>query len=845
MYTNESPTRSFYAAVPSPWVFANKYLFYNKLNNPMRISFDWLKTLIPTDKPAAEIGALLTGSGLEVESLEELESIPGGLRGLVLGTVLTCAAHPDANKLSLTTVDVGDGTSRQIVCGAPNVATGQRVVVALEGAMLYPAQGEPSKIKKSKIRGAASEGMICAEDEIGLGTSHAGIMVLETALPNGTPAADYFGLGSDTVFEIGLTPNRADAASHYGVARELRALLRQPCHLPDVSGFTAPASAVTNIAVTIEDAAACPRYAGLLLENVHVGPSPEWLQRRLRSIGLSPINNVVDVTNFVLHELGQPLHAFDADQITGSQIRVKRAEAGEKFTTLDGTERTLKAEDLVVADAHGAPMALAGVFGGKTSGVSETTTRVFLESAYFGPATVRRTSQTHQLKTDASFRFERGTDPDMVPVALQRAALLLQEIAGATVAAPVVDEYPGPVLPATVRLRLPRVERLVGQYIAPERIRQILTDLDIKIAEEDPDLGDQDTWLLTVPPHKVDVTREADIIEEILRIYGYNNVALRANNSASFLARFPNPDPEVTRLKIASLLSGQGFSEVLTNSLTNSAYFDKEGEVNNSLVRILNYNSVELNAMRPTLLHSGLEIIRHNLNRRQRDLKLYEFGKTYAQTEGGKYQEKNKLVLYLTGNAAGETWQHKSEKAAFQDLAGAVQQVLAALGFAGATSQPAQHEYLAGGLALLVHNQPVAQLGAVAAPVLKRLDVTQPVWYAELDWDALSKKYKPTLVARELSKFPEVRRDLSIVVDSSVSFDQLRQIAQRTEKKLLQSINVFDVYAGENLGTGKKSYSVSFTLQDFAQTLSEQAIDQVMQRLIGQFEKQAGALIRR
>ena len=845
MYTNESPTRSFYAAVPSPWVFANKYLFYNKLNNPMRISFDWLKTLIPTDKPAAEIGALLTGSGLEVESLEELESIPGGLRGLVLGTVLTCAAHPDANKLSLTTVDVGDGIPRQIVCGAPNVAAGQRVVVALEGAMLYPAQGEPSKIKKSKIRGAASEGMICAEDEIGLGTSHAGIMVLETALPNGTLAADYFGLGSDTVFEIGLTPNRADAASHYGVARELRALLRQPCHLPDVSGFTAPASAVTNIAVTIEDAAACPRYAGLLLENVHVGPSPEWLQRRLRSIGLSPINNVVDVTNFVLHELGQPLHAFDADQITGSQIRVKRAEAGEKFTTLDGTERTLKAEDLVVADAHGAPMALAGVFGGKTSGVSETTTRVFLESAYFGPATVRRTSQTHQLKTDASFRFERGTDPDMVPVALQRAALLLQEIAGATVAAPVVDEYPGPVLPATVRLRLPRVERLVGQYIAPERIRQILTDLDIKIAEEDPDLGDQDTWLLTVPPHKVDVTREADIIEEILRIYGYNNVALRANNSASFLARFPNPDPEVTRLKIASLLSGQGFSEVLTNSLTNSAYFDKEGEVNNSLVRILNYNSVELNAMRPTLLHSGLEIIRHNLNRRQRDLKLYEFGKTYAQTEGGKYQEKNKLVLYLTGNATGETWQHKSEKAAFQDLAGAVQQVLAALGFAGATSQPAQHEYLAGGLALLVHNQPVAQLGAVAAPVLKRLDVTQPVWYAELDWDALSKKYKPTLVARELSKFPEVRRDLSIVVDSSVSFDQLRQIAQRTEKKLLQSINVFDVYAGENLGTGKKSYSVSFTLQDFAQTLSEQAIDQVMQRLIGQFEKQAGALIRR
>ena len=811
----------------------------------MRISLDWLKTLIPTDKPAAEIGALLTGSGLEVESMEELESIPGGLRGVVLGTVLTCDAHPDADKLSLTTVDVGDGTPRQIVCGAPNVAAGQRVVVALEGAMLYPTQGEPFKIKKSKIRGAASEGMICAEDEIGLGQSHAGIMVLTTELPNGTPAANYFGLGSDTVYEIGLTPNRADAASHYGVARELRALLRQPCHLPDVSGFSAPATAANNISVKIEDETACPRYAGLLLENVQVGPSPEWLQRRLRSIGLNPINNVVDVTNFVLHELGQPLHAFDADQIIGGQIRVKRAEAGEKFLTLDGVARMLKAEDLVIADANGAPMALAGVFGGKTSGVSEGTHRVFLESAYFGPAAVRRTSQTHGLKTDASFRFERGTDPNMVLVALQRAALLLQEVAGATVAAPIVDEYPAPVLPAIVRLRLPRVEQLVGQYIAPERIRQILTDLDIEITEENPDAGDQDTWTLTVPPHKVDVTREADVIEEILRIYGYNNVALRPNNSASFLARFPNPDPEVTRVKVASLLSGQGFSEILTNSLTNSRYFEEEGTPDDSLVRILNYNSVELNVLRPTLLHSGLEVIRHNINRRQRDLKLYEFGKIYTQNENGKYQEKNKLVLYLTGNADGETWQHKSEKAAFQDLAGAVQQVLAALGFGGAAAQPVQHAYLAGGLALLVHNQPVAQLGAVAASVLKRLDVTQPVWYAELDWDALSKKYKPTLVARELPKFPEVRRDLSLVVDAAVTFDQLQQIARRTEKKLLQSINVFDVYAGENLGAGKKSYSVSFVLQDYGQTLSEQAIDQVMQKLIQQFEKQAGALIRK
>jgi phenylalanyl-tRNA synthetase beta chain len=819
----------------------------------MTISFDWLKTLFPTTLPAAEVAALLTGSGLEVEGLEELESIPGGLRGVVLGTVLTCERHPDADKLSLTTVAVGDETPRQIVCGAPNVAAGQRVVVALEGAMLYPSTGEPFKIKKSKIRGAASEGMICAEDEIGLGQSHAGIMVLDTDLPDGTPAADYFGLGSDTVLEIGLTPNRADAASHYGVARELRALLGQPAHLPDVSAFAAPASG-QNISLTIEDDQACPRYAGLLLDNVQVGPSPEWLQRRLRSIGLSPINNVVDVTNFVLHELGQPLHAFDADQVAGAAIRVKRAEAGEKFVTLDGVARTLLADDLVVADAHGAPMALAGVFGGKTSGVSEATTRVFLESAYFAPAVVRRTSQAHGLKTDASFRFERGTDPYMVPTALRRAALLLQEVAGARIAAPVVDEFPHLIPNNQVRLRLDRVSRLIGQEIGEERIREILEGLGIVIEQETAGETTHNShlaphtskeWLLAVPPYKVDVTREADVIEEILRIYGFNNVALRPHNAASFLSPFPNPDPEVVRHKVASLLSGQGFSEILTNSLTNSQYFEKADAPVESLVRILNYNSQDLNVMRPTLLHSGLEVVRHNLNRRQRDLKLYEFGRTYQRTAAGKYQEKTVLGLWLTGAATAETWQHPSQKATFHDAAGAVQQVLAALGHAQPAPQPTQHPYLAGGLTLLVQNQPVGYVGAVSPQVLKRLDVSQPVWYAELDWEWLLKKYKATLTARELPKFPEVRRDLSLVVDKGVTFEQLRTIAQKTEKKLLQGLNVFDVYEGDRLEAGKKSYSVSFTLQDPTQTLTDQAIDQVMQRLIQQFEKQAGALIRK
>ncbi len=816
----------------------------------MTISFDWLKTLFPTPLPAAEVGALLTGSGLEVESLEELESIPGGLRGVVLGTVLTRERHPDADKLSLTTVSVGDATPRQIVCGAPNVAAGQRVVVALEGATLHPTSGEPFKIKKSKIRGVASEGMICAEDEIGLGQSHAGIMVLDTDLPDGTPAAAYFGLGSDVIFEIGLTPNRADAASHYGVARDLRALLGQPAHLPDVSEFATPAAG-ENIRVTIEDEQACPRYAGLLLEAVKVGPSPEWLQRRLRSIGLSPINNVVDVTNFVLHELGQPLHAFDADAITGGHIRVKRAEANEHFVTLDNVARTLSADNLVIADGNGAPMALAGVFGGKTSGVGAGTTRVFLESAYFAPAGVRRTSQAHGLKTDASFRFERGTDPYMVPLALKRAALLLQVVAGARPAAPVVDEFPHPIPNSPVRLRLARVAQLIGQEIPAERIREILTNLDVIIEEEttvEPKHQAPGTkhheWLLQVPPYRVDVTREADVIEEILRIYGFNNVALRPHNSASFLSPFPNPDPEVVRQKVASLLSGQGFSEIITNSLTNSQYFDQPDAPAENLVRVLNYNSQDLNVLRPALLTSGLEVVRHNLNRRQRDLKLYEFGRTYQRAAGG-YPEKTVLGLWLTGNASAETWQHPTRKMTFADAAGAVQQVLAALGHPAPTSQPTQHPSLAGGVGLLVQNQLIGHVGAVAPAVLKRLDVSQPVWYAELDWDWLLKKYRATLVARELPRFPEVRRDLSLVVDKAVTFEQLRAIAQKTEKKLLQSLNVFDTYAGDRLDAGKKSYSVSFTLQDPTQTLTDQAIDQVMQRLIQQFEQQAGALIRK
>jgi len=804
----------------------------------MLISFDWLKQLIATDKPAAEIAALLTGSGLEVEGLELFEIIKGGLQGIVIGEVLTCEKHPDADKLNLTTVDIGTGSPKQIVCGAANVAAGQKVVVATENAVLYPFSGDSFQIKKSKIRGAVSEGMICAEDEIGLGASHAGIMVLETSLSNGTPAAEYFGLSSDTVFEIGLTPNRADAASHYGVARELQALLPTRAQLPDVSAFQI-ANTNRNIAIEIQDTVGCPRYAGLTVSGVKVGESPEWLRNRLRAIGLSPINNVVDVTNYVLHELGQPLHAFDADQITGDKIIVKRAEEGASFVTLDGVERKLKATDLMVCNAD-EPMVMAGVFGGKKSGVSTETTTIFLESAYFQPASVRKTSQTHGIKTDSSFRFERGTDPNMVLYALKRAALLMQEVAGGIVSSEITDVYPQEILPFRVQINIERVHRLIGQHIGAERIRQILTDLQIQITEET-----ETVWALLVPPHKVDVTREADVVEEILRIYGYNNIELKENISTSFLAKFPHPNPDELKEKISNLLSGSGFSEIITNSLTDAAYYENGSETRDEeLVRIVNYNSEELDVMRKTLVFSGLEVLRRNINRKQKDLKLYEFGKVYTKT-GEKYKESQKLVLFVTGNTAAETWSQKSEKASFHYLAGVVQNILVKMARTDYTQQPLQHAYLSAGIAWQKNDVILAQLGLVDEQLCKRLDVKEAVLYAELNWDYLERNYKNQGTFEELAKFPEVRRDLSLVIDKNVTFDQIKLIAQRTERKLLQDINVFSVYEGDKIGADKKAYAISFILLEKSQTLTDKVIDATMNRLMQQFEKQLGAVIRK
>ena len=804
----------------------------------MLISYDWLKDLISIDKPAPEIAALLTDSGLEVEGLETFEVIKGGLQGIVIGEVLTCEKHPDADKLNLTTVDIGNGTPKHIVCGAANVAAGQKVVVATENAVIYPFSGEPFQIKKSKIRGAVSEGMICAEDEIGLGASHAGIMVLTTDLPNGTPAAEYFGLSSDTVLEIGLTPNRADAASHYGVARELQALLPASAKLPDVSGFKV-ANNNRQIAIEIQDAVGCPRYAGLTLTGVKVGESPEWLRNRLRAIGLSPINNVVDVTNYVLHELGQPLHAFDADQITGNKIIVKRAKEGAAFITLDGVERKLRATDLMICNTN-EPMVLAGVFGGKKSGVSSETTSIFLESAYFNSASIRKTSQTHGIKTDSSFRFERGTDPNMVPYALKRAALLIQAVAGGEITSDILDVYPQPVQPFRVKINIERVHRLIGQYIGEERIRKILTDLQVEITEET-----ATDWVLSVPPHKVDVTREADIVEEILRIYGYNNIELKENLATSFLAKFPHPNPDELKEKISNLLTNSGFSEIITNSLTDSAYYEKEADTKaTDLVRIVNFNSEELDVMRKTLVFSGLEVLRRNINRRQKDLKLYEFGKVYTKA-GDKYKENQKLALFLSGNLAAESWSQKQEKVSFHYLAGVVQNILIKMARTDYTVQPLQHDYLNAGISFQKNDVVLAQVGLLDERVGKRLDVKEPIFYAELNWDFLERNYKNQGTFEELAKFPEVRRDLSLVIDKSITFDQIKIIAQRTERKLLTDINVFDVYEGDKIEGGKKAYAISFTLLDKSQTLTDKVIDSTMNRLMQQFEKQLGAVIRK
>jgi len=802
----------------------------------VKISINRLKKYIHLTESAEEIASLLTQSGLEVEGIEEFESVKGGLEGIVIGEVLTCAKHPNADKLSITTVDIGTGVS-PIVCGAPNVAQGQKVLVATVGATLYPSEGESFQIKKAKIRGEVSEGMICAEDELGLGSSHSGILVLDTDLPNGTPASKFIEVGKDQVLEIGLTPNRADAASHLGVARDLKALLNRDLVIDSSPELNVETSG-PSISVTVEDPIDCPRYAGVVVTDLKVGPSPIWLQNFLKALDLEPINNVVDITNFILHDLGQPLHAFDAAKIADGKIIVGKLPKDSKFITLDEKERKLSGEELMIKDAKGG-LCIAGVFGGVDSGVSEGTTSIFLESAYFSPDIIRKGSQYHGLKTDASFRFERGTDPNMPVYALKQAVKLLQEIAGGKVAGELIDKYPAPVEDFVIEVAYGRINRLIGKKIDPAQVKSILESLEIKVENET-----AEGFTAIAKPYRVDVTREADIIEEILRIYGFQNVALSESLRTDYLAEHPVKDLNKLQYRISEILTGQGYYEMITNSLTKSTYAEKSGFLDpGKNVVIFNKLSEDLDVMRQSLLYSGLEVLARNINRRQTDLKYFEFGTVYQHTEEG-YLESRRLSLFLTGKKTAESWLEPTKAFAFADIYATVEGIMEKLHvLPGELSMIETAPYVYG-LKIMMGQKELATIGLLDDKILKQAEVRQEVWYADLNWDLLCKKSKGLQQYQEISKFPEVRRDLSLVIDRKVSYDQVKSVASKVGGKLLKRIGVFDVYQGDKIDADKKAYALSFHLQDQENTLTDKVIDKTMSKLIQAFENEVGALIR-
>ncbi|MEB2781057.1 phenylalanine--tRNA ligase subunit beta [Algoriphagus sp. C2-6-M1] len=802
----------------------------------MKISINRLKKYIPHTESAEEIEALLTQSGLEVEGIEEFVSVKGGLEGIVIGEVLTWEKHPNADKLSITTVDIGTGIS-PIVCGAPNVAKGQKVLVATIGATLYPSEGDSFQIKKAKIRGEVSEGMICAEDELGLGSSHAGIMVLDTDLPNGTPASKFIEVSQDQVLEIGLTPNRADAASHLGVARDLKALLGRDLVMDIAPDLEVGASGPT-IQVEVENTADCPRYAGVVVTDLKVGPSPVWLQNFLKALDLEPINNVVDITNFILHDLGQPLHAFDAAKIPERKIIIGKLPKDTKFITLDEKERKLSGEELMIKDAKGG-LCIAGVFGGVDSGVSDGTTTIFLESAYFSPDIIRKGSQFHGLKTDASFRFERGTDPNMPVYALKMAVKLLQEIAGGKVCSELVDIYPDPINDFVIEVNYGHINRLIGKKIEPSQVKSILESLEIKVENET-----AEGFTAVVKPYRVDVTREADIIEEILRIYGFHNVALSENLRTDYLAEHPVKDLNKLQYRLTEILTGQGYYEMITNSLTKSNYAEKSGflDAKDSVV-IYNKLSEDLDVMRQSLLYSGLEVLARNINRRQTDLKYFEFGTVYHKSEDG-YAESRRLSLYLTGKKTAESWLEPTKGFAFADLYSTVEGILEKLNVQQGDLSMVETAPFAYGLKIMLGQKELATIGVLDDKILKQAEVRQEVWYADLNWDLLCKKASGLKKFEEISKFPEVRRDLSLVIDKNVSYDQVKAVATKFGGKFLKRIGVFDVYQGDKINAGKKAYALSFHLQDQENTLTDKVIDKTMSKLIQAFEKEVGALIR-
>jgi phenylalanyl-tRNA synthetase beta chain len=805
----------------------------------MKISLNWLKEYVDIQESPEEIAHILTMTGLEVEGIEVVETIKGGLEGVVIGEVLECDKHPNAEKLSITKVDVGLERPLPIVCGAPNVAAGQKVFVATEGTTLYPAGSDGFKIKKAKIRGEVSEGMICAEDELGLGNNHDGIMVLDTDLANGSAAKEFLNIEDDVVFEIGLTPNRADGTSHIGVARDIRAALEREVKWPDVSQFRVD-NTTSDIKVSVEDKEGCPRYSGISISNVTIKDSPDWLKNRLLAIGQTPINNVVDVTNFVLHELGQPLHGFDADKINGKKVIVKTLPNNTTFITLDEKEQKLQKSDLMICDENGG-MCIAGVFGGLESGVTESTKNIFLESAYFSPDYVRRTSLIHGLKTDSAFRFERGTDPLNTVFALKRAAMLIKEVAGGEISSEVIDIYPEEIKPFRVAMKFNNIDRLIGKHLEKETIFNILKNLDIDMEEKH-----EHGFSAIVPPYRVDVTREADVIEEILRIYGYDNIELKEDISSDYLAEFPEVNTESYQLKASNLLVDNAYYEISTNSLTKPGYAEKtetfDAEKN---VAILNKLSEDLGVLRQSLLFSGLEVIAHNINRKQKDLKLFEFGSVYSKTAERKYEENAHLGLWLTGNNQKESWLAKNNPVMFHDLSSMVIKLLSKFTNTAYKSNFLERGIFKYGLSIVQNNQHVAKIGLLDKNITSQLQIDQDVYYAEIDFTRLLSFVKTGLNVAEISKFPEVRRDLSLVIDKSVTFEQIREVAEEKEfSGILKDINVFDYYVGEKIEKDKKAYALSFILQDKNKTLTDKVIDKIMSRLIKKYELNLGAVIR-
>lgn len=808
----------------------------------MKISYNWLKQFIKIDWKPEQTAELLTDLGLEVEGIETYQSVKGGLEGVIIGKVLTCVKHPNADKLKITTVDIGETSPLQIVCGAPNVAEGQKVPVATIGTTLYTAEGEAWTIKKGKIRGEESHGMICAEDELGLGASHDGIMILDSSLTVGTLASKVFKVENDHVFEIGLTPNRADAMSHLGTARDLKAgLLQKNISLelitPSLSAFHID-NRLLKIDVEVKNKDLAPRYCGLTISGIKIDKSPAWLQHRLKAIGLTPINNVVDITNYVLHDLGQPLHAFDAVKIKGNKIEVKTLKEGTKFVTLDGIERVLSEEDLMICDAE-KPMCIAGVFGGMHSGVSESTTSIFLESAYFNPVSIRKSAKRHGLNTDASFRFERGIDPNITELALKRAALLIQDIAGGIISSDIIDVYPQKIEDFQVRMSFENAKKLIGEEIPKDVIKRILTSLEIKVNNvTETGLG------LTVPAYRNDVQREADIIEEILRVYGYNNIQITEKLNASISSSSKFEDHKIQNV-VGNQLVSQGFFEILANSLTTPAYInlsDTLKEEHN--VTILNPLSNDLSVLRQSLLFSGLEAVSYNLNRKRLDLKLFEFGKTYHDFKGNREEQKH-LTLFSTGNQNNDTWLYPNRRSDFFFMKGAIYSILERLGITRVQETPISNDLFSEGLEIGLGKMKLVEFGLVKKPILKHFDISQEIIFADFNWDNILEIVKRNkIIFKAIPKYPEVRRDFALLINDQVSFKDILTIANKTERQLLKSVSLFDVYQGKNLPEGKKSYAVSFMLQDEHKTLTDKQIDKIMSSLQGNFEKELGAELR-